>query len=108
MHQKVIFQYKTKYKVQQNHTGAQTEFESGGGQTRTYIIKLGSPRMLPNNVGGRRKFFNLKPLKTSYNDILAKPWWGRYRPTAPPHVFRPCTRAVFTINMARYVLRLMI
>ena len=53
--------------------GRQTEFESGGrGETSTYIIKLGSQKMPPTMIGRRRNFFNLKPLKTPYNDILAK------------------------------------
>ena len=49
----------------------------GGGGTRTYFIKLGSPKMSATMVGRRRKFFNLKTtLKTHYKNILAKKLGG--------------------------------
>ena len=51
----------------------------------------------PTIVGRRRKCFNLKPLKTPYNDILAKKCvWGGGGGHGPlvPRVCRPCNTVV--------------
>ena len=37
-----------------------------------YYQILDTPKMSATMVGRQRKIFNLKPLKTPYNDILAK------------------------------------
>ena len=73
-----------------------------GRQTRTYIMKLGRLKIVAHHgCATRRKNFDLKPLKTPYNDILEK----KCPPCLPPLIRDLQVSLRFTFEILNYFSR---